>query len=185
MRTPHSSCLAGQANRWGLKEHFGPDLSRISRYQTICKGGSTMGFDIKTTKAACRSFPQLVFIGAGILACNQPSSYDPAVGDGRNTAWPTPTAEQVLTPGWIHACDHRASHSGRRRAEPISSFLRNGRNIQSTSVIRRACDPLCSRIAASERDRFVQSRPVAVERQVVPSGTGVCRRRNGPGKRKS
>ena len=105
-----------------------------------------MGFDIKTTKLLA-ALLLAGFLSAGLLACNRQSSYDPQwVREKYGLA--DAYAEQVSTPdGSMQATIVPVTLE--TAGEPISSFLRNGQNIQSTSVIRRACDPLCSRIAAS------------------------------------
>jgi hypothetical protein len=106
-------------------------------------------------------------LGAGTLACNRSSSYDPQLVRekyGLADAY----AEQVLTP------------DGSMRATIVPVTLEDGRRAQLIVPQARSeypayfrdqegLRPVVLEDRTLERDRFVQSRPVAVERQVVPT----------------
>jgi hypothetical protein len=124
-----------------------------------------MGFDIRATKL----FTALLltgFLSAGILACNRQASYDPQwVRDkyGLTDAY----AEQVSTPdGSMPATIVPVTLEDGRRAHLIVPQKRSEYPVYFRD--QEGLRPVVLEDRTVERDRFVQSRPVVVERRVAP-----------------
>jgi hypothetical protein len=134
-----------------------------------------MGFDIKTTKLLT-ALLLAGFLSAGFLACNRQSSYDPqwvrekyGLVDAYAEQVSTPDGSMLATIVPVTLEDGRKAHlivPQRRSEYPV--YFRDQEGLRPVVLEDRSV----------ERDRFVQSRPVAVERQVAPAPVSQKKKRS-------
>jgi hypothetical protein len=125
-----------------------------------------MGFDTKVTKLLT-ALLLVGFLSAGVLGCNRQSTYDPR-WVREKYGLPEAFAEQVSMPeGSIPATIVPVTLEDGRKAHLIVPQKRSEYPVYFRD--QEGLRPVVLEDRTVQRDRFVQSRPVAVERRVAPS----------------